>query len=614
MLYYRCIDILRPTLDRFTPDIRIPNSKIFDSQLKVGNLIITEEPYLKIFDSGSSEIYYLSLSKANQYRRFEILIDNFDYETSSMLEDFVDLNSGILRHISDTLRWHYSDNSNKNVMFMHSDDLEGDELYYKMCGIFTKSIEDTLIIMTDTDVFIMAEKQFILTGLDEFLYGDVKEDYNLFYNKHYILEGRDKQTKYSLDLSEVDMSYLHCADKMFKNTNITRVKLNETLNGVNSVASMFNGCIYLKEIDWNGFDFRNVEYMQYMFDSAESLAHIDFNGWNTSNVVSMYCMFANSGIHEVDFSLLDLSKIDDFDRVFDRCKYLESFKYSGEPLTNLFKLKKTFRSCMLLKYVEMTGFTNVSNFTGTFNYCRVLEELDLSCINSNKYELSFTFNDCYSLKKIIGIENIILNADKMVSTFAGCKSLDLNLSINDIKVLNRMFENAVGNSVYITITDKVRKAELSAVFENSEFDTVSLDIHTDIVDIRDCFYKSRIKNVYIRFDSPKMVSTERIFYDCKIENLCVWINTRLFPFRKLFFNSDIKNLRYYEDILSTRPYDSNIVRASFISHINTNNEKLAIALRDKFGTVINKDKVYEIFKGKNSQYVADMPNNSVHKV
>ena len=58
------------------------------------------------------------------------------------------------------------------------------------------------------------------------------------------------------------------------------------------MASMFNGCSSLKEINLSNFNTNNVTDMAYMFTGCSSLKDLNLSNFNTNNVTNMEYMFS----------------------------------------------------------------------------------------------------------------------------------------------------------------------------------------------------------------------------------------------------------------------------------------------------------------------------------
>ena len=615
----KCIDYIEANKYRgvYINENELLGDSVSNKMIRISNKMIRiEEPVCRIFDSDWEKLFYLPVSHIYMLKICGISIDNFDYENSSIINKYTDLNNGYMRDLQHELS---VVSSNKDflysVKFKLTDSVETEETYYTITDTKMERLHDTLIVFVENEITIFSDRKFILTGVDNFLYCSFAKNYNLFCSvENYYNEEKKEWNRYNLDLSEVDMSYLSSADKMFKDTSIVNVKLNDTLNNVKSVAAMFSGCIYLESVDFNGFDFRNVKYMQHMFYNT-NFNTISFDNWDTRNVQSMYKMFTNSGVVDIDLSSLNLQNLSDIDSMFAYCKNLKSFRYTGESLKKLYGMNMIFSGCIGLKEVDISGFTEVQDLSEAFGGCVSLEEVDLSNINLNiKINLVNIFNECKSLKNVVSLNDVVnVSKPHMNSAFRSCSSLDLDLDLINIRGLTCAFEGVSGRNIYIKLDNTIGRIDLFSAFINSDFDNVYIDIETGSIDFRSCFKEAHINNVFIRMQAPSLVNVEKMFYDCYIKNLTISLDTRLFTLRKLFKNTTIENLNYFENKNSNIHFESFCSSGNSIKHFTTNNKILAKNVESR-GIKTSVLKVCETFADRNFRYITDYSTGEVQKI
>jgi len=214
-----------------------------------------------------------------------------------------------------------------------------------------------------------------------------------------------------------------------------KISLNETS------SYLFAGMNNLTEINFNGVvDTSKVEYMDHMFQGCEKLEEIDLSGFDTSNVVDMACMFYDCRkLYELDVSGFDTSKVKSMKNMFTSCHNLEQLDLSSFRTPALKEMKAMFDSCRYLESVDMSNFSTekVTDMSNLFGGCASLQEVDLSSFDTGKTQ-------------------------SMNAMFAGCKNLtSLNLSGFTSKRLQsttKMFMDVGRLDTFLCTDEKIMKA------------------------------------------------------------------------------------------------------------------------------------------------------------
>ena len=98
-------------------------------------------------------------------------------------------------------------------------------------------------------------------------------------------------------------------------------------SNVESMDSMFLGCLNIEELDLSSWDTSNVTNMNAVFDmnNENKLKNINLAGWDTSNVTIMRNMFYGcSQLTSVDVTEFDTSNVTDMSAMFYGCSQLTS--------------------------------------------------------------------------------------------------------------------------------------------------------------------------------------------------------------------------------------------------------------------------------------------------
>lgn len=100
-----------------------------------------------------------------------------------------------------------------------------------------------------------------------------------------------------------------------------------------------------------------------------------------------------ANINSIDFSHLDLSKVEDMTQLFFGCSSLESITFSKYAPKNIKYIEGMFSSCMNIKSIDLSNFklSSDAKITGLFYFCESLIAVDLPNIDLTKYSFSDLF-------------------------------------------------------------------------------------------------------------------------------------------------------------------------------------------------------------------------------
>ena len=230
---------------------------------------------------------------------------------------------------------------------------------------------------------------------------------------------------------------------------------------------MFNRCYKLKQIKGiNYFKNTKVTNMKGMFQDCIELEELDLTNFNTSNANDISFMF--NGCHNlktiIGIGKFNTFKVNKMNSMFQECKDLEEVDLSNFNTSNVVDISYMFNNCNKLnKIVGIYNFytINVTKMQCLFQECHELEYLDLSNFNtSNVIDMSFMFNQCYKLIEIKGI--ILFDTTKVTNfkaMFQQCNSLNfLNLS-------NFKTPNIIDMSYMFNKCNKLKEIEGISNFE-----------------------------------------------------------------------------------------------------------------------------------------------------
>ena len=132
--------------------------------------------------------------------------------------------------------------------------------------------------------------------------------------------------------------------------------------GKNNNYGLFEG-LGIHNIDISKWDVSKVKDMSLMFFGCVNLISIgDISNWNVSNVTDMYGMFYCCQIKNIDISNWNVSNVTDMSHMFNGCKKLESIgDISNWKTSKVKNMRSMLRQCENLKFVGDLSNWDVSN-------------------------------------------------------------------------------------------------------------------------------------------------------------------------------------------------------------------------------------------------------------
>ena len=282
----------------------------------------------------------------------------------------------------------------------------------------------------------------------------------------------------ALDVSNWDVSNVKEFALGFYNcSSLTEMDVsNWDVSGATTIRWLFGECRKLKSLDVTDWDVSNVTETKNMFYNCRSITELDLADWDVRNVGSFEGMFAE--MH----SLINV-KLDNWNPMnatslystFYNCNKLQSIDLSGWKMPKLTNISHIFADCNNASPIDISGWYTPSLVLtdAMFNDCHAITEVDVSSIDTtNVTVFAQTFEACWNLEKIIGLENWnTAKGNDFSEMFSGCGSLkELDLSSFNTRNANSNRETYPGieNLVYVRFLagcNKLEKITFSADFD-----------------------------------------------------------------------------------------------------------------------------------------------------
>ena len=227
------------------------------------------------------------------------------------------------------------DPNNSDYQYLHIDNLsnigEITELYIN--GVLRNA---PIQIQIQTPVNIKIKGQFTVQGsecdMHDFFIADGLES---------VVNGGNTMFRDCIGIRDLDLTYF--------NTSTVRTNM----------QNLFAGCTNLKTANINNFDMINITTVASLFNGCASLENIDISGWkNPNNIKTAQSMFKDcSSLKEV--SLPQLPSLTTMQGMFNNCTSLEKINMSGINSSALevvgTALSGVPRNCVV---IVNTGFNN----------------------------------------------------------------------------------------------------------------------------------------------------------------------------------------------------------------------------------------------------------------
>ncbi len=236
-------------------------------------------------------------------------------------------------------------------------------------------------------------------------------------------------------------------DESFKNCTSLKSAVigNFELNNITSLTRMFSGCTSLTEVI--GLEYLNIQVTtscSHMFENCTSLTYMDisrctgeiegmFSGCTSLKEVVMPRYSSGGWTHITDIfkgctslQSVDMSTVPfcQGDGAFEGCSTLKTVTGLHQIVRGVIidvSGSRMFKDCSLLRSVDISGVTEVSNADEMFSGCSSLETLSMASL-TKLTEAKGMFKNCSSLTKIFGwsVPSVDIDAAEI---FSGCTNL-----------------------------------------------------------------------------------------------------------------------------------------------------------------------------------------------
>ena len=262
--------------------------------------------------------------------------------------------------------------------------------------------------------------------------------------------------------------------------NGTVMKVSTQIKGVKVQAAknsrrMFYERGKLTNIDFSMLDTSKVVDIGDMFYSCYSLKSLDLTGWNTSNVTNMSKMFEFcKNLTSLDMTGWNTSNVTNMQHMFSSCSGLTALDLSPLNTQNVTDMSDMFFDCSGLTALNLSSLNtqNVTSVSGMFQGCSGLTALDLSPLNTqNVTDMSGMFHGCSGLTALdlspLNASNVT-NMNWMFSSCSGLTSLDLTpLNTSNVTDMSSMFYYCSGlTSLDMTPLDTSKVTNMQYMFCN----------------------------------------------------------------------------------------------------------------------------------------------------
>ena len=136
--------------------------------------------------------------------------------------------------------------------------------------------------------------------------------------------------------------------------------------------------------------------------------------------------FGNNPLKKVVFQDIDTSSVTDMSNFFEYCKNLEEVDLSKFNTASVKNMNSFFSNCLNLKKVNLSNFNtaSVTDMGSFFLSCENLEEVDISSFNTASVtDMSHFFEYCKKLKEIDLSNFNTASVTTMDSMFRHCETL-----------------------------------------------------------------------------------------------------------------------------------------------------------------------------------------------
>ena len=207
-----------------------------------------------------------------------------------------------------------------------------------------------------------------------------------------------------------------------------------------------------------GMKIQAAKNSAFMFSYRTKLTNIDFSMLDTSKVTRINEMFYNcSGLTSLDLTPLNTSNVTDMSEMFSGCRGLTSLDLTPLDTSNVTNMGRMFCGCSGLTSLNLMllNTSKVTDMESMFVGCSGLTSLDLTPLNTSKVtDMNFMFSGCRGLTSLDLTPLDTSKVESMVSMFSNCSgltSLDLtSLDTSKVRNMKSMFDGCSSLTTLIT--------------------------------------------------------------------------------------------------------------------------------------------------------------------
>lgn len=195
-----------------------------------------------------------------------------------------------------------------------------------------------------------------------------------------------------------------------------------------STVGWFLGFEFCSEMDLSLLDTSRVEGMEDMFNCCTALSSLDVSHFDTSSTTSMDCMFADcSSLESVDVGSFNTSRVTGMYGMFNCCSSLTSLDLSSFDTAAVGTMRAMFSGCSKLASLDLSGWdtSRVTDMHSMFYDCCALESLDVgSFATAGVSNMGDMFYGCTALLFLDLSSFDTARVASMRAMFSGCGSLE----------------------------------------------------------------------------------------------------------------------------------------------------------------------------------------------
>lgn len=220
-------------------------------------------------------------------------------------------------------------------------------------------------------------------------------------------------------LKKLDLSYFY--------------KNNVNTSALTNCSYMFYNCSALEELNLEYFNTKNVTTMTYMFAGYNKLETLVLSSFNTGNVTDMSYMFCGTrftgnSLKNITFGdNFNTSNVTNMTSMFQWCIVLDTLDVSGFKTDNVKSFQNMFSECKKLQPLDLSNFvtTSANNMKGMFVDCYMFDHMDLRNFRTSSVtNFSWMFNGCSGLESLDISSFDTSKATTMDAMFSGCSKLN----------------------------------------------------------------------------------------------------------------------------------------------------------------------------------------------